>query len=774
MECSRCPYGRYPKIPPSLIQPAELAIVGEAPGTTEIARKRPFVGPSGKLLGMALKVAGIESNTTVFITNSMLCRPPSGKPISREAIELCRGRLLDELRQVKPKIVIALGNTAIHALTGDYKLKITAIQGKAINSPYLDALIVAAFHPAKILRTPGDYRTFQNSIDYAIYLLKGGKPKNPGETTYVVVDKEEDVPKAIEYLSKFEEMSCDIETTGLRFLKDRIILMGLCPKKNETRIFTSNVIPLLKDLFANPNIAFIWQNGKFDTSFLRMIGIPARIDHDIMLQHYALNENPPHDLGYLASTILGAEAYKDEMSKYKKVGFDKAPKETLHLYQARDADYTYQIHRQQIREVESDPDAKKLYYDLLLPASRFLRRVQRNGIYPDVEYLHQLEAELSKEKEELEVKIQELFADAWDPEQYMRDTNAKTAPDKLNPASPKQLSWLIYDQLQLLKARRDKSVDEDVLVKIKDEHPAIPYLLNFRKVSKMLSTYVTGMFKHIDFDGRVHTTYLIHGTVTGRLSSRQPNLQNIPGEPKFRNIFIAPPGRRLLEADYKSAELRVLAMLSGDKFLSSVFREGRDLHTEVAIALFGPGFTRDQRLRAKAINFGIAYGRKPYSIAEEFNIDVSEAEQMIEDWFARMPQAKAYLESCDEAAKRGETLVTPFGRKRRFGLISFDNLEDLQNEARNFKIQSIASDLTLFSAMAAERPLREYDAKIINLVHDSILIEIPDDDMMEKEVAKLITSTMSRIPKEKLNTDIPFVADVKTGYKWGSLQEIEV
>jgi len=295
------------------------------------------------------------------------------------------------------------------------------------------------------------------------------------------------------------------------------------------------------------------------------------------------------------------------------------------------------------------------------------------------------------------------------------------------------------------------------------------------KTAKVISTYIQGVQARIDDDGRVHATYLIHGTVTGRLSSRNPNMQNIPRDKAVRNIFQAPPGKLLVEYDYSQGELRVLAGFSGDVFLKGVYMDGRDLHDEVSKALF-PGWRKDtpegqeQRIRAKFLNFGIAYGRGPKSIHEEFGMPMEEAQRMIRDWFRRAPEAAKYIDECRRAPQEGRLLKTPFGRRRRFTLVTRDNLVPIQNEAVNFAIQSTLSDLTLLSAIRMRSCLvNRWDAHIVNLVHDSILLECPDYADIDG-MSEYVKGVMESLPTTILHTDVPFVIDAKVGTRWGDFK----
>jgi DNA polymerase-1 len=372
----------------------------------------------------------------------------------------------------------------------------------------------------------------------------------------------------------------------------------------------------------------------------------------------------------------------------------------------------------------------------------------------------------------------------WDPEKYANDVGAAKVPEYFNPGSPKQVKWLLYHP-HAFRLRVPKGFEVNTAeptLEALEKHPFIDALLEYRGLLKQKSTYVESNLERVQRypDRRLHSTYLIHGTVTGRLSSRDPNNQNWPRVAKIRDAVQAPPGRMLFEADYSQAELRGLALLSQDEFLMEVYRTGRDLHDEVAKDFF-PGWEfepdeflkKEQRIRAKFVNFGIAYGRGEESIAKEFGISRQEARQYIERWFKRAHRAAAFLRHCRQTAASGGTLVTPFGRKRRFGLVTPENRHVVMNEASNFPIQSTASDLTIISAIRMDPYLEEYGAYVVNLVHDSILVEGPDDPELTPIICDIILRTMIETPTLTLGSNVPFEADVKVGYKWGSLKPLE-
>jgi len=580
----------------------------------------------------------------------------------------------------------------------------------------------------------------------------------------------ETLNKAVSFLLRKKLLAADIETSGYNPLVDRILSLAVCWDNNKVAVFPDELLKTkeVKRLLESQGPRWVWHNGKFDTSFLRASGLDARVDEDTMLMHYALDENRgTHDLKQLAGDLLGAPDYKQELRKYLhrvSDSFEIIPRPVLYKYQARDADCTFQIYTILRKQLEKAPDLVGLYKDLLIPASHFLQRVENRGMYVNRQYLDNLEKTLSAKLEGDRQAIFEEVEDFWDTEMYARQTGAKSIPSEFNPGSPLQLRWVLGRNLR----RQVADTREDTLIRLPQTR-LVRTILEYRETAKALSTYVTGIRERIDRDSRVRSTYLLHGTSTGRLSSRGPNMQNIPRDKTIRNVFQAPPGRVLVEMDYSQIELRILAYLSNDRFLRDVYMRGRDLHDEVALALFGEGFTKEQRIRAKFVNFGIAYGRGAGSIAHEFGIDFPEAQRMIKEWFRRAPEARDFINECRRAPNLGKPMSTLFGRRRRFSLVTRENLNALQNEAVNFPMQSTASDITLTFAMRYDSALRsKWKAGIVNLIHDSVLIEVPKTANLE-ELISWTRGVMCRHPQELLETDLPFEVSVSKGTLWGDI-----
>jgi DNA polymerase-1 len=606
---------------------------------------------------------------------------------------------------------------------------------------------------------------------------------------YQVVKTAAQLRQAVDFLLTKTILAADIETSGYNPRANRILCLAVSWAKNRALIIPLDEVyvtrwkwpgeaflgnPQLRRLLSSRGPTWVWHNGKFDASFFRTRNLPARVDEDTMLMHYAINEQRgTHDLKQLAQDLLGATDYSQVLKKYapkRADSYENVPPDILFRYAAQDTDSTFQIYG--LLESELGNGLGQMYRKLLVPASAFLQEVEAKGVWVHRPSLDHLERELTTD---LGSKLKALRSQAdgagWDADKYANDVGAVKTPTEFNPGSPKQVMWVLR-RLGI----KVKTTNQVVLKDIRPRPPFVTALLAYRATAKALSTYAYGIGDAADAsDGRVHSTYLIHGTTTGRLSSRNPNMQNMPRVTSgrwgkmIRDVFQAAPGNQLLEFDYSQAELRVLAFLSQDEGLIDIYRRGLDLHDEVATAIFGSGFTKEQRVRAKFVNFGIAYGRGGESLAQEFKISRAEGSEMVRAWFARFPQAHVYLKAQRQAVVDGRTLVTPLGRRRRFGVVTRESLITMQNEAANFAIQSTASDLTLLAAMSAQPRLREMGGSVINLIHDSILVEAPKLVPVDK-VAAVVRGTMEAVPRRVLGTEIPFESSMATGSVWGSLE----
>ena len=761
-QCKNCELNIYPQIPPSKPFQSDLAIVGGITNNQELIAKQPFVGPSGQLLRDTLQKAGLPTNP--FITNALLCMLPEDVNISKTHIANCRSRVLAELAQVKPKIILAFGNIALHALTNDYKLKIGSVHSTPI--PFSDALIIPIYHPKSVLNSRGNYKTFLNGFMYAKALLNNPTAiKNPGVTEYIVADIMH-IDEITTLLKSFSVISCDIETTSLDPKVAKILVVGMAYKKNKVVVFPPDMLPYVKEILSSHRV--VYQRLQYDTAVFSEHGIEVEGQHDTLLQHYVLNENERgHDLDSLSRLFLGARGYGFPVDKSKMA---ELPISQLYSLVAMDADYTLQLHNLFSPVIEEDTNLCSLYHKVLIPGINFLRRMSQRGFYVRQKYLATYHKELQGALDALSKEVINSFSPLWDRADYLERTDAKSAPVELNPNSTKQLAWIIYDRLKIIPKIHKKTkrcTDKDVITEIESKHKGFTHLLKYKALAKLMSTYVKGIERKVDTDSRLRSSFSLQTTTTGRLSSSRPNVQNISRNKEVKNIFGAPEGRLLIEADYSQLELRLLAHFSDDDFLLDTFLRGKDLHSAMAKEIYGSNFTEENRTKIKGLNFAIIYGAEKFTISQLLRIPMSEAQMIIDKWYERAPEAEKYLINCERQLMRGEVFVTPFGRKRRYGIITND--KGLKNEARNFKIQSTGSDLNLLSAVELEKPLLQLDAFSVNLIHDAILVECINDKIKATKVIKLVKEIMENMPRKCLKTKIPFTVDIEYGLKWGEM-----
>ena len=375
-----------------------------------------------------------------------------------------------------------------------------------------------------------------------------------------------------------------------------------------------------------------------------------------------------------------------------------------------------------------------------------------------------------------------MFAEA------LAATGAKVKPGmEFSPKSPKQLKWMLGEVMNHPVSSTDALTMQTLMGELEamgaaanpDAKEFMESILAVRKYSKYLETYVLGMRDVLCRDGRIRGTFNLHGTETGRLSSSNPNMQNIPRNKMIKNLIVPSPGRILLQLDYSQAELRVLAMLSGDPALIDIYVSGKDLHDAVADMMFGPDGHKDKELRnlAKTINFGIAYGRGAGSIATTFGKTMKEAQDIIDKWFKPMPKVKEFIMNRRRMANRGEPCVTIFGRERHF-VITDAELNHIQNEYINTPIQGTASDFTMLSLLNIYDYLEanwKGRARLVSTVHDSIIMEVDDDPAIIKEIGNACVNIMATTPLEYVpDCPVPFVADAEIGYKWGEMYKLDM
>lgn len=799
----------------------DLVIVGESPTVNDVTRNLPFSGEGGKLLKDTLASLGLDLDSKdikVYYMNAIPCLQKNKKEMTKTqkdkavqaAISAHSEMFQAELESLcadghKPKLILALGNAATWALTNNYSLKITNIRGTLINSPFSELGILTTYHPVFLMRNPKGFPQWKTDFNYLISLLQSNAKKEPKPHILRVVDTYEKLLH-LEWLTKCSMyIAMDIETTGFRFIDDEILCLGVAPSfrdydglspqahiygcDDQSMIYTY-VIPdtLLQEPSYKETInnilmenSTIWHNGKFDIKFLRAKGFKeAKVDEDTMLMSYTLNEQRGmHSLEQVASDRLGAPDYKNMLEPYFPAGVKKAdrhygmlPRDILYKYLGLDLSNTFQIFEEMMPLIIEDKKNLSLYYHLLIPASESLARIEMEGLILDEDKLNESSESVQKEMEQLKAEFQAM-ADEYPP---IRDgfLDAKGTPIKteVNPNSPAQVGELLYDRMKI--APRNLGTDRKILEKF--DIPIVKKLLEYKNRAKRYGTYIKPMKALVQADGRIHASFLLHGTATGRLSSKDPNIQNIPRGPLIRSQFKAPPGYVMVEVDLNQAELRSLAIMSNDPTLIEIYTKNEvSIHHITAVAFFGPNYDGEQKMRAKAVNFGIVYGREAASLAEEFEITIPEAQMYINRWLERFPEAAKFIKWCRDAPLRNETLSTVFGRRKRATVVSRENLKALQNEASNFPHQSTASDIVLKTSFLVQNTLpKEFGGRTFNLIHDALLYYVPDEPALIDGSIRYVQQVMQQVPIDMGLTKVPFLAEAKIGHNWGELKSYEI
>lgn len=788
--CDGCPFGGQTTGDRGPVD-SPIVIVGESPGSNELHNGYPFVGESGELLAETLERVGLGPNDPApYYIHAVQCMPRDKSP-ERMAVatRCCEGHVHKKIRAHPRKIIIALGASASWAVTGEYGIKVTQDRGKRWKYGGSEHGVVVTVHPAYLMRSGTMYGAWKRDLQYSVALLKGTDPKAGlwKEPEWALIETREQLQDLVERYSHATHIGADIETggrcangfpSGLHFQKGSILMLGVTMNGDNVDIIPANVIwdneDLMQELLGN-KAKWIWQNGKFDVKFFRYEGYTnARVDEDTMLLSYTLNENKGHDLDTIAWEWLGAPNHKkvvDEWFERNRIARAKRdyamlPRMTLlYPYAAFDISKTYHAYFYLRTAVNADKNCKKLYEQILIPASEFLTGVEMKGLQLDPDRIRENDAYLLKQIEEVAEDIQ-VYA-----RQYLGH--------EINIGSWQQLQKLLYNSMKL--APIGTKTDEDTLIKVqrRNDHPILPRLMKWRTLSKARNTYVKSALgtdkkpPWTGLDGRVHITFKIHGTSTGRLSSGDPtNLQNWPRDPQIRGAFVAADGHTLIEQDLNQAELRCLAIMSGDPTLVDIYRRNEvSIHHITSVAMFGESYDDDQKMRAKAVNFGIVYGRTAPSLAEEFNISLKEAEEYIRVWLGRYPVAAEFIEQCRIAPLMMRNMVTLFGRKKRWGVISDQNQRNSQNEAANFPHQSSAHDVTLLAGIECQPVVKAiWGIDFVNEIHDALYTEAPNDISVYGPATAYVTSVMQRIPRDYglgIKTGVPFIAEAKQGTRWG-------
>ncbi len=790
-----------------------IAIVVDAPTALEQSKKKLLQGDSGVIVKKVLEAYGVNVDDC-YVTTALNCRPNMKKPaMVKRSMLSCKKRLVQEIVESGATKVLCLGAVGLsQLLDSDKVLPITKVRGRWERVHDLDVL--GTFAPGWLFGEKDYFRDF--AADLKKFATTDPDPPPDLEMWYPQTVKE--MWDAFKEMSGASFISCDVETLGLKVICDELLAVGfavmydgshdgLAVVLRQDILEADDTWECIGHYLSNPHLASVFHNAKFDLKFLRRDLLERELPYDpqniqdTMMLNYCLDERPmgrfaSHSLKNIARTRCDAPDYDINMGKWIKEYKD--PKTTdekratmraaMHEYLALDCYYTARIYPELVNEVmEEDPQLMDHYQNLLMPGTLALTEIEQYGATVDRPFFEMQWENLQERAEPVLERI-----------------HFYTENEEFNPNSPQQVAKYLYEDLGLpilRTARRGKQQEGKtakavlkMLRKVHPEHrPLIDDILEYRNLIKNAGTYVKGILTRMDEDDRIRCDLLLHGTSTGRLSSQNPNLQNIPEAShtkiEIRNGYVAPPGYLMGNADYSQLELRVAAWLSGDEAFRAVYLEGRDLHQEVAFAFFQKPkeeITAYERYMAKCMNFGVVYGRGPGSLAHgpemEYIVDElggnrwteEDLKEFFEKFFETFPQFKAWMDKQYQLGYTQQWVNTPFGNRRRFPFIPRGDAGITGRAAMNSPIQGTAALITFSSVLRIHNRFKELNARegrvvahVILTVHDSIMFDFLPEYL--EEVRSIVLWEMEEnIP---LPIDVPLKADMDIGPRWGGIKD---
>lgn len=590
--------------------------------------------------------------------------------------------------------------------------------------------------------------------------------------TYKLVDNEEEMAKLRDFFITKKILSIDTETTSTSAIDAELVGLSFAAKENEAfyvpipaeRKEAEKIVNIFKPVYESPEIMKVGQNLKYDIEVLSAYGVKVGGEmFDTMVAHYLLQPELRHNMDYMAETLMGYQTiHIDELigpkGKSQKSMRDIPPAEVAD-YAAEDADVTLKLRNLLAPKLE-EAGALRLFRDIEMPLVNVLARMELNGVTIDTKSLAETSRIMTQEMLNVEGQIHEL------------------AGERFNVSSPRQVGDVLFGKMHIIdkpkKTRTGQYVtSEEVLQQLAPKHEIVGKILEYRGLKKLLGTYVDALPKLVNpRTGHIHTSFNQAVTATGRLSSSDPNLQNIPvrGEEgkEIRKAFVPEEGCLFFSADYSQIELRVMAHLSGDENMIEAFREGYDIHAATAAKIFKEDIadvTRDQRTKAKRANFGIIYGITVFGLAERLGISRTEANALIEGYFATFPKVADYMEKAKQAAREKGYAETLFGRRRYLPDINSHNATVrgfAERNAVNAPIQGTAADIIKLAMVRIARRFEEEQlrSKMILQVHDELNFSVLPSE--REAVESIVLAEM----QGAYHMSVPLVADSGWGTNW--------
>ena len=589
---------------------------------------------------------------------------------------------------------------------------------------------------------------------------------------YRLVETDYEFEELIKALENSDKFAFDTETTSLNPIEAEIVGISFCLEKNKAFYIHLNkgfeqskkTLQLFKSVFDNEKILKIGQNIKYDMLVIDKYGLTVKGNvFDTMIAHHILETDLRHNMDYLAETYLNYKTIHIESligpkGKNQK-SMSQLPPDLIKDYAAEDADITFQLF--EIFEPKIKKEGfENIFYKLEMPLVKVLTEVELNGILIDTEFLEKYKNELNEKIVGIENEIYKL------------------AGIRFNIASNQQLGDVLFKRLKIsdkpkLTKTKQFATDEAELHKYQGKHPIIDYILEFRGLKKLVSTYVDSLPALVNpKTKRIHTSFNQAVTVTGRLSSNNPNLQNIPirtpeGK-KVRQAFIPSEGCIFIDADYSQVELRLMAHLSQDDVMIEAFSNGKDIHAQTAAKIFKvdlENVTKEMRYQAKTANFAMIYGSSAYGLSQNLNISRQDAKTLIDNYFATYPKVQSYMQKMIKDARDKGFVTTLMGRKRFLKDINSRNSllrSNAEHNAINTPIQGSAADIIKMAMIDISKELKERNlkTKMLLQVHDELLFEVPLDE--KEEILVLIKDKMENVVK----LSIPLIVDITEGKNW--------
>lgn len=742
-----------------------------------------------------LRAIGLDPEK-VYYTNAIKCACPRGTKYKVGDIKKCKQHLDKEIAAVQPTYVLVLGAQALKATVDG---SITELNGVMVEKDGIKYM--PSYSPGIVYRDPGKAPFVEKAMNNFKAMMEGSLEGLP-ELDIRLITNMRELKRAFHHLkdNNYLHLSYDIETTGLVRFEDEVNLFGFgndqvqyiiplearySPLKG-ARLAQRKLIRTCVNWLNRNAKALVAGNGKFDDLFLKYrFGVKPNITFDVVLASHILNENTPN--GVKENAVLECNAPEWDVDKDLKTGKYKTREKYQEYltYLGYDIYYEYKLYRVFHKKLKQDRALMKLFYHLYMPGIISYETVEEHGVFIYPQQFKKVRKHLESEREAIEKQL------------------LKMAKHEVNWNSPAQIQKLLYEELKLPVIETTESgspsTSETTLMQLRDKHPIVELILKYRGVNIQISHFIDGWINRM-WGRRLFPNFKLHGTVTGRTSCTDPNLQQVPRDPIIRNLVGAPEGWSVVEIDYSQAELRIAAIMSGDETMKRIYQTGGDIHTHTYEMITGEKVSDDkyikkeQRKKAKAVNFGFVYGMgwRKFKIYARDNYGVDLTDKEAEQWRERFFQAYHSLPKWHSKQRRivqsmGQ-VRSPIGRLRRLpDIYSTDKSKKAEAERQsiNSPVQGFGSDLTILGMSEIMGNAQYYDPDyvldkdkffVIGTVHDATLFEVRNDYLMEfcLRAKHILEHPKALEDVFHFDTDVPIVADVAVGKSWGAGIELHM